>query len=151
LTSVDRSKVLSKAFINRALKQNLNPEAIGRILCHFCWDSIEFSQLILTVLVDCIDKLEDEFFPGFFVAIEMLLGMDDNSTSSRVNSFFEKFLPVMQKYLKYSGPTLSCVKFLMSLCSRNKTCSAWMETHHETCDWMEETIQSLGLDLRDEQ
>ncbi len=128
----------------------MSPDSISRILVHYCWEQWTLSQHIISMIVDSIDKFDQDDLPGFFIASFHILEIEDCHRHARIQFYMEKFLKAVRSNLKYVGATTSCVRFLVRLSKRNRSCASWLQLNRSAWVWVEEVMQKLSIEAQDD-
>ena len=104
-------------------------------------------DLIIQILVENIEKLDDEYCPSFFQAITSILGLQgDGFESARVTTFMPKFLAAVDKKLKDTSATNSCRRFLLDLSETNRLIREWILSNRS--DW-QKIVKEWGHSIED--
>ena len=99
----------------------------------------------MKILMDGIRRFDHEYFDSFFIAIEMMLNMEDSVSEERVDYFLSNFIVNLEADQSYVDATRRCIQFLMHLCQHNHRVSRWMSKRRSVWLWLEEASQMYSL------
>jgi len=139
LPSTELEKFMSKEFLIKCMKYNLNLPKLAKSLCHIMWENESISETIMKMILEELTKCDIKHFKNIFTVINILLLIEDQVQKKRVKVFCSTFLDTLnsrKEGKEYIGVCKESIKQLQSLADNNKEVTLWLRKNESKWNWI---------------
>jgi len=142
----DKEAMIDKRFWMKVIKDGANINDSLRLAQYWCWDNIEVSKIIITIICKLIDKTDFselkpilDFFAGY---LQML--SNDSVAIERSDIAMSYLMHIMEEKKKWPKKTKELINFARRIISEDKLSARYFRQSQEHQRWIKDYINTFS-------
>jgi hypothetical protein len=127
-------------------------KVIIKLLTHWCWDNMDFSEKVITAALEGIEKFDYDNQRSYFRIFSGLFKIEDSLKAQRTNSLLMRLIGAMEFQKNYWKATDFCIEHVIRMAKHNPLVYQWLNENWRSFTWAMDwlAINNLPPSYRDD-